>query len=255
MNMKRLHLCLLTIMMIALPVLQSCSDDDGYSLGHFVERLATVKVISGNTYYLEIDNGKTLWPAATNVGWYKPIDGQRVIANYTLLYDNFSGYDHAIRVNFLQNILTKRIEDLTEDNEEEIGNDPVNITKNGIWIGGKYLNIDFLINLPQSQKHRVSLVRNTLVEESEDGYLHLEYRYNDFGDVTGYWRRSIVSFNIGELLTEESMATYKGIKFKFNFADVGEKVLVYEFFNNEETPDKSIDNSSEVMDDPTGKID
>lgn len=250
--MKTLNLYLLALVMIVIPVLQSCDSDDGYSLGDFAEGMATVKVISGNTYYLEIDNGKTLWPAATQIGWYKPIDGQRVIANFTLLYDNFQGYDYAVRVNFLRNVLTKKVEDLTEENEEEIGNDPVSLRD--IWVGGKYLNIDFNMNLPHTHKHRVSLVRNTLVEDPDDGYIHLEYRYNDYDDVTGYLRRGIVSFNMSELLTEEATTTYKGIKFKINDAQEGEKELVYEFSDKGESAFQEIKDSGDVIDDPAGKM-
>ena len=247
--MKKLNLCLIGMLLIAMPILQSC-DDDGYSLGDFVVRMATVRVISGYDYYLEIDNGETLYPAASDVSWYKPTSGQRVVANYTLLSDNYGGYDHAVKVNFLSNVLTKTVEDLTRENEAEIGNDPVDILENGMWIGGKYLNVDFRFDIPTQYRHRVSLVKNTLVEWPNDGYIHLEYRYNNQDDLSGNWRRSMVSFYLGDYISETAMKEYKGIKVKINSSVNGERELTYDFADpsNEE----NIENSDEIVD-PEGK--
>lgn len=247
--MKKINLYLLAMFMTAMPLLQAC-DNDGYSLDGIAVSMATVKVVSGNTYYLEIDNGETLWPVATQIGWYKPIDGQRVIANYTPLSDEYGHYDHAIRVNFLSNVLTKKVENLTAENEEEIGDDEVSVR--AMWVGGKYLNVDFLINLPQANRHRVSLVRNTLVEEPADDYIHLEYRYNDQDDVTGLWRRSFVSFNLTEILTEEALATYKGFKVKLNSVN-GEKELTYNFSSDNESEVKTVEESEDMIIDPSEK--
>lgn len=249
MKKKNLYFVILMVMIALSPALHSC-DDDGYSLGDYVVRMATVKVVSGNSYYLEADNGKTLWPAASAIPWYKPLDGQRVIANYTLLYDNFEGYDHGVKVNFLSNVLTKAVEELTEANEEEIGDDAVDITD--MWVGGKYLNVEFLINLPMNNKHRVSLVKNTLVEAPDDGYIHLEYRYNDQDDVTGYWKRSMVSFNLGEYAEENASAEYQGIKIRINSAVNGERILVYNF-SDIAGATKGINDADEVID-PDGKL-
>lgn len=230
-------------------MLQSC-DDDGYSLGNYVVRMATVRVISGNSYYLEIDNGKTLFPAASDVLWYKPVDGQRVVANYTLLGDDYGNYDHAVKVNFLSNVLTKTVEDLTAEDEEKFGNDPVRIID--MWAGGNYLNVEFWINLPSQYKHRISLVNNTSEDWPDDGYIHLEYRYNDQDDTTGYWRRSIVSFNLGNYVSEEALAKYNGIKVKTNPASADDtEAWTFEF--RESPSSKDISKSEEIVD-PEDKI-
>lgn len=223
--MKKINLILMTLL-IALPmmVLQSC-DDDGYSLNNFVVGMATVRV-NGGSYYLEADNGRTLFPAASQI-YYRPVDGQRVVAEYTLLYDNYYGYDHGVRVNYIYNVLTKKVEELTEENEEEIGNDPTLI--HDWWLGGNYLNVKFWMYLPQTHKHRVSLVRNTLEEAPEDDYIHLEFRYNDFDDVTPYERLGIVSFNLKEYFSEEVLGEYLGIKIKYNDRNEGEKFATIVF--------------------------
>ncbi|NDV65549.1 NigD-like protein [Bacteroides sp. 224] len=241
--MKKLNLYLLGLLLMLIPAIQSCGDD-GYSLGEFEIRMATVRVVGGSTYYLETDNEKTLWPVATEIGWYKPVDGQRVIANVTVLSDQYDKYDHAIRVNFLTNILTKNVEELTEENQEGFGNDPADIRD--IWIGGHYLNVEFVFNLPKYQKHRVSLVKNTLAEDPEDGYIHLEYRYNDQDDVSGVFRYSMVSFNLSEYINDEA-TSYKGIKIKANLIDEEEKIYTYLFTDKSE--------SSREVDDPTDLVD
>ena len=226
--MKKLNLFLLAmITMVSLSIMMhSCDDFDGYSTGNFQIRMATVRVISGNAYYLEIDNGKTLFPAATQIPGYKPVDGKRVVADFTLLYDDYEGYNYGVRVNWLTNVLTKQVEDLTAENEEEFGNDPVRIYD--MWIGGNYLNVEFGLFLPVSKAHRVSLVMNTLVEQPEDDYIHLEYRYNDQDDVSPYERLSLVSFHLGDYGLESASA-YKGIKVKINSEKNGEKDIVFDF--------------------------
>lgn len=230
--MKRVYLYLLTLLVVFTPMIQSC--DDGYDLGNFTVRMATVRVVGGSTYYLEIDNGKKLWPAATNVSWYKPIEGQRVLADFTLLSDKYENYDHMIRVNYLWDVLTKRVEDLTAESEDVFGNDPVDIED--MWIGGDYLNVRFRFRIPHEKRHRVSLIRNTTVENPDDGYIHLEYRYDNQDDESDYMRRSYVSFHLGDLAPlSPNLGDVKGLKVKINSDSNGEKELVFDYNNTSES--------------------
>lgn len=251
--MKKLNLYLITMLMLAIPVLQSCDDDDDYSLGKFVFRMATVHVEGGNTYYLEIDNGQKLWPAATDIPWYKPVDGQRVWADFTLLSDEIPNteFDHAIKVNYLFNVLTKTVDELTAENEEEYGNDPAYIED--MWIGGNYLNMQFVVNIPVNELHRVSLVNNTADEApliDEEGYICLEYRYNRAEEVYNAPRRSYVSFNLGEYgplrLTDNAI---KGLKVKINSIANGEKDIVFEY--NKDNKEKAVKLGNDVVNEGT----
>jgi hypothetical protein len=237
--MKKLTLFLATMLVAVMPVLQSCDNDsDGYSLNNFTVRMATVKATGGDNYYLQIDNGKTLFPCASQY-WYKPIDGQRVLADYTYLYDNFQGYDHGVKVNRLYNVLTKGVDELTAENEEDFGDNPVHITD--MWLGSNYLNVEFRMLRPFANKHRVSLVRNTTVEAPDDGYIHLEYRYNNQNDVSSYWDYNLVSFNLGN----EYKEGYKGLKVRINSAVNGERVLTYDFPEDDQS--KTINTKNEYM--------
>lgn len=247
--MKKLNLYLLTMMMVVIPFLQSC-DDDGYSLGDFIFRMATVHVISGNTYYLETDNGDKLWPAATQIPWYKPIDGQRVWADYTPLSDQIpeTDYKHAIRVNYLFNVLTKTVDELTAENEEAIGNDPAYITD--MWVSSNYLNMELVLNIPYDKPHRVSLVENMLDDDpviDEEGYVCLEYRFKREKDFSNSGRINYVSFNLGEYgplrLTDDAI---KGLKVKINSIENGERVIAFEYKKND-NEEKKVRITNEVV--------
>lgn len=216
-------MAMLTLM---LPALQSCDDNDGYSLGDIAVDWATVRVVGGDTYSLNADRWGTLWPAATAIPFYKPIDGQRVITYFNLLYDNYEGYDHAVKVEHNYNVLTKQVEDLTAENESEFGNDPVWVNKDMMWIGGGYLNVIFRQNLPVKEKHLVSLVRDmraTAAEGEDDGYIHLEFHYNTYDDVTARQANGAVSFNLNSL----DLTGKKGIKVKLNSVKDGETEVVF----------------------------
>ena len=92
--MKKLGFLLLAWLLAMIPFLQSCDDNDGYSLGDFAVDWATVRVTEGDTYSLKADNWGSLWPAATSIPGYRPIDGQRVLAYFNPLWDTTEqGYD------------------------------------------------------------------------------------------------------------------------------------------------------------------
>ena len=143
------------------------------------------------------------------------------------LSDGFDGYDHAVKLLSLQDVLTKEVETLTPETEEEFGNDPVLIFKGDIGISGGYMNIVFMQNLPSKTKHRISLVRPQDDADlyGEDGYIHLELRYNDYEDLTGLRDYGAVSYNLNSLdVTSET----KGIKLKLNSEVNGEVELVFD---------------------------
>ena len=164
-----------------------------------------------------------------------------MITVFNPLSDEFDGYDHAVKILSLQDVLTKEVETLTPETEEEFGNDPVLIFEGDISISGGYMNIIFMQNLPSGTKHRISLVQRAedaevpLAEEgNDDGYIHLELRYNDYDDLSGVRAPGLVSFNLKELnITSET----KGIKLKLN-SEVNDEVEI--------TFEKQSDNSAKV---------
>lgn len=64
---------------------------------------------------------------------------------------------------------------------------------------------------------------------AEDGYVHLELRYNTYEDVTDYWGWGRVSYNLEKFFPTEKDAesTMKGFKVTINSREHGEgRVIV-----------------------------
>ncbi len=155
--------------------------------------------------------GEVIDPVASSIPWYKPVDGERVVAFFNPLYDMEGGKGVQVKIEGIQELLTKEVEDMTAENEEEFGNDPILIYQGDMWLGGKFLNVIFRQELPHTEKHRISLVQNKMepgepgepsepgtLNVDEDGYIHLELRYNTYDDVTKYRGWGRVSYNLEE---------------------------------------------------------
>lgn len=190
----------------------SCLDDDGYSLGDMWYSVATARPLGDDSFYFTLDGGTTLFRAAGDYyGRYYPKTPQRVQINYTILGDNYSGYDHAIKLNRLDTILTKPVaEHLGLQNDSIYGTDPVGIEE--MWVGDGYLNVIFKFNLSnESKKHFINLVKNE--NESESPY-ELEFRHNAYEDYPAYGGRGIVAFDLAGLPDTEGQDVTLKIKVK-----------------------------------------
>ncbi len=172
----------------------ACDDDDDYSLGKFAIEIMTV-VPDGSTYYLRRDNGEKLWPFATNYPEYN-FSKTRAQVNYTMLSDSIPGYSHGIKINWIENILTKEIAPyLAAENDSIYGTDPVEMI--AMAIGGGYLDIRFAANFGgQGVRHLVSLI--PAGEDDSDPY-SLEFRHQAYGDGALYAAEGLVSFDLSSL--------------------------------------------------------
>lgn len=113
--------------------------------------------------------------------------------------------------------MTKEVEPLNLETETEYGNDSLLIYKSGLSLSGGHLNVVFLQNLPAyDQKHRISLLQDSNSID-ENGYVHLELRYNDYDDISGRRAYGMVSFDLTPIL--EGM---NGVVLKFNSEVNGE---------------------------------
>lgn len=182
-------------------------DDDGYSLGNVWGSIATVQPSGDSDHYsLVLDDGTTLWPAANHAPWYKPKANQRAIVYYTVLSDRFQGYDHAIMIRSISDILTKYpAENLGEEqNDQEYGDDPVKISD--MWIGDGYLNVSFRFNYGGRTKHFINLVRRDDVDTPN----YFEFRHNAYDDTERVGQKGLVAFNLSSLnIKEEVTLTIK----------------------------------------------
>lgn len=238
---------LLGMLLIALtPMLQSCDDDEGYSIGDLGWDWATVRTTGGGGYYLEGDRWGTIDPITTSIPWYKPVDGERVVAFFNPLADMAGKEGVQVKMEGIQDVLTKNVEDMTAENAEEFGNNPIVIYEGDMWLGGKFLNVIFAQNRPGLEKHRISLVQNKIETPTpieEDGYVHLELRYNTYGDTTGVWVWGRVSYNLEKFYPaaeQHEEADFKGFKVTINSKEHGEgRVLVLDLKHPVAVPEKA----------------
>lgn len=231
------------LLLALLPTLQSCDDGDYYSIGDFSWDWATVRTTGGGGYYLEGDRWGIIDPVTTTIPWFRPVDGERVVSFFNPLADMADNKGVQVKMEGIQEVLTKDVEEMTAENEEEFGNDPVVIFQGDMWLGGSFLNIIFHQNLPRSEKHRISLVENKIISEAregeseseetinidKDGYVHLELRYNTYDDVIeNYWGWGRVSYNLGKYykMSKENDIALKGFKVTMHSEENGEGVVV-----------------------------
>lgn len=181
--------------------LASCNDDSDYSLDKSWVNIATVINPDDDPFfYLQLDDDNTLKVIATSFYNYKPVTGQKVIANYTILNDQPSGsiYHHDVKLNDAYSILTKDIFFITPETLDSIGNDPIGI-KN-IWISSNYLNIQFYYR-GYNKCHFINLVKDKS-KEYNDNKIHLEFRHNANKDNEIYRHSGFISFNLNSLFAE-----------------------------------------------------
>ncbi len=180
--------------MLSLFGFSACQDDDDYSLDKFAIEIMTV-VPDGSTYYLRRDNGEKLWPFATNCPGYN-FSKTRAQVNYTMLSDSIPGFSHGIKINWIENILTKNISPYRgAENDSIYGTDPVKII--AMNIGDGYLNIRFAANFGNTGvKHLISLIQD---QEVNTPYA-LELRHQAYGDNALYAAEGLVAFDLSSLL-------------------------------------------------------
>lgn len=192
MKFRKYTLLMLTAM-LSLFGFSACQDDDDYSLDKFAIEIMTV-VPDGSTYYLRRDNGEKLWPFATNCPGYN-FSKTRAQVNYTMLSDSIPGFSHGIKINWIENILTKNISPYRgAENDSIYGTDPVKII--AMNIGDGYLNIRFAANFGNTGvKHLISLIQD---QEVNTPYA-LELRHQAYGDNALYAAEGLVAFDLSSL--------------------------------------------------------
>jgi len=236
---------------LLLPLFVACDlDDDGYSLDNYWVDIATVQNPDNNPFfYFRLDNNDLMWTAATNLRYFRPKDGQRIIANYTILSSGptSGSYNHDVKLNDVYEVLTKGIFSVASATQDSIGNDSIHLRN--LWIGSDYLNIRFVYT-GYDQIHYINLVSDAS-KVYTDGKTHLEFRHNANGDSPIYYKRGIVSFNLKSLqdgtsadsinlvihVNEPNMVAEKTFEltYKFGAAAMSYRMTKLEFPEKEES--------------------
>lgn len=219
-------LLIVTSMMLTYS-LTSCSDNDGYSLNDLYGSLVKVhKDGEGHAQSFTLDNGQTMYVAATATS-YKP-KNERAIISYTILGDNYQGYDHAIKLNgYFEDVLTKPIIYIPEDDkvkQDSIGYDKIKVF--AIWAKGDYINIRFGYNMGGKDQHMLNLVAvNEDKVQQGDEPIKLQFRHNKHQDLEDYASGDMhVSFKLDDYIAanrgneklafEVSWVQYDGVEKK-----------------------------------------
>lgn len=212
------------LVLIFFIIFASCSNDNEDSLDQFTVSLATVNPISDkkDSYYLTLDDGSTIWPSMSSIS-YSAKANQRVIINYTPLANESMGYDHSVKINSLQEILTAQIISINNDNAEIIGDEPIKILD--LWIGDNYLNIHFMINVGGNKSHLINLIK---INESE-GSIEMELRHNINGDEPKYSIKNYAAFDLKPLQKEGLEIIKLIVKAKDYNNTVKEHTVVYNY--------------------------
>lgn len=201
--MKRNVLRILLILGVVF-LFSQCVDDNDYSLGKFWISLGIVETedTHGYAYSIVLDSGDTLLPVSTTFGGINPDEWNRVLVNYTLLGEAEKKPNlYYAKINTLRNVLFKEIIELTAENSDSIGNDPIKI--NEIWQKGSMLNVDFEY-LGNYKTHYINLVIDENFSYTENEPVELLLRHNANNDDERYVLNGLVTFKLDSLFTFNS---------------------------------------------------
>jgi hypothetical protein len=181
-----------------LSLITSCNIEENNSMDRNWISIATVEnpTLSSSFHFL-LDNGDRLFSKTTNLLNYHPKDGQRIIANYTILSntDENNSHNYDVKLNDVYEILTKGVLKIKPQQQDSIGNNQIEI-KN-IWIGSNYLNVEFAY-LGLDKTHYINLVSDSTKTYS-DNKIHLEFRHNANSDSPSYSKWGMASFDLRSL--------------------------------------------------------
>ena len=104
--MKRTSFLLFAISALAIaPCFQSCLEDDTYGGEDLLFAVGTVKVIEGQDYYFELDEGSLLYPTDTTaIHGYEVTDDQRAFIYFIPIDEKLSGYEYNAKLENIEKI-------------------------------------------------------------------------------------------------------------------------------------------------------
>lgn len=200
MEMKRYFLPL-SVAILSVILLSCSTDDDHYSLNDAWVGFGMLyqDAGSGMGYCISLDDGDKIFPVASDVNMHAFDDSSRVLVNFTILdqkADSSDWKEYYVKINQIQDILMKGILDITEQNEDSIGNDPI-IVKNA-WISGDLLTFE-LKYWGNNEIHFINLVKQPDQLVAANQPIELELKHNDRDDGRLWQYSGYVSFNLSAL--------------------------------------------------------
>ena len=176
---------------------------------------------SADEFAIALDGGDRLLP--NNILENNTLeDGDRVVVSYTVTKSLGNG-DFEVDLYNLDNVLTKEIVQLTEAIQDSIGNDPIYVKEDNIWVADNYLNFVFEY-YGQYKIHYINLVKLYEDTHTDDGRLILEFRHNANDDFSSYLQNGVASFNLDGL----QEAGQDSIEFLVRIKEYDSEILEWE---------------------------
>lgn len=210
------------------------NDDEGYSLNDFWVGFGIVQ--DSDSHRVIMDNGDVLLQVANSspfvwydkdyTGEYKEIEtGDRVLINFTIVGDdaNETGELEAyfVRVNSVKKILMKGILDITPENQDSIGNDPIIVQE--CWVTDSLLNFQ-LKYWGRNEVHFINMVKQPGELTAEGQPFQLELRHNANDDLEDIPYTAYVSFKLDSLQVEG----LNSVTFRVAGTDYDGKIFEYD---------------------------
>lgn len=212
---------------------QSCLDDDNYYYGGNwqANALVTVKPVSDNSFFLQLDDTTTLLPVNITSSPYGDKE-VRALINCREVNESSEGYSKAVYVNWIDSILTKQMApNLGVENDSVYGTDPVEIVRDWVTIAEDgYLTLRFrTLWGDRSKAHFVNL----LVNQNPANPYEVEFRHNAYGDVYGTEGDGLVAFKLDSFPDTQGKTVKLKLKWK-SFS--GDKSAEFDYCTRKSTP-------------------
>lgn len=230
--MKLLRFFLMTVCVVCMTVIfQSCLDDDDDWSRSYPNALVTVKPVTENSFFLQLDDETTLLPTNITASPFGEKE-VRALVNFDKVDKPSEGYSYAVHINWIDSILTKQMApDLGLENDEIYGTDPVEMIRDWVTIAEDgYLTLRFRTLFGKTGKaHFVNLLPSS---NSNNPY-EVEFRHNAYGDIYGSEGDGLVAFYLGNLPDTEG----KTVKLKLKWQSFsGEKSTEFDYCTRKATP-------------------
>lgn len=228
--MKRFRLTLMmAVALFATSFISSCDVHDDDNPGTmFPTALVTVKPVDANSFYMQLDENTTLKPVNMKGSPYGS-EEVRALVYYTEVNEDPAPYDKAVRITWMDDILTKPtiIKGATE---EFYGDDPVEIIDDWVTIvEDGYLTLRFrTISSNTGQPHHVNLVA-----ENPDNPYEVRFRHDAHGDHRGDMYDGLVAFRLNTLPDTEGQTVKLTLKWD-SFS--GEKTAEFDYCTRQDSP-------------------
>lgn len=201
--MRKISFKLICVTLVAILAFSGCNDDNDYE--NVWLAVGTIeKTGEGNDdFRVKLDDSTILNPIENNHPGFETEENQRVVVNFTILTKEQAPNDLIIcnvRINTINEVLTKDIIEIDDENADSIGNDPVRV-RDG-WIVNNYLNFQFDY-YGGGETHYINLVKDPDNLQDSEGVYLLEFRHNANDDRYSYVLNGLVSFDLNSLALPE----------------------------------------------------